>query len=235
MHPERDIMKSMVRLSLLLLKEVGEMAGINTSRDREEIVTRSSKEGLSFLTITLPLFEKSLMAALERGYITPDDFPGWGRASGTPKFLGDFLGRIFADDGFSMLEHPGTPRVGSLSAGLSDQGEGEDPSEVFEQVSWYVNHTSQLSIPDSEMTPLEGYIWRETTRRAIFAIQAVRQITLLHSKVEMECKPCRMEAALRSYKETDNEVEEIPKERLAGLPVVPRGSTVHTCEKYISS
>ena len=59
-------MKSLERLSLAALREAGRQCCVRTDRDEKTLRDRVEMEGVSFLTITLPSFEKDLTRALLR-------------------------------------------------------------------------------------------------------------------------------------------------------------------------
>lgn len=93
-------MKSMVRLAQTLLHEVGSVTGISTAKDEETLILRCRNEGLSFITITLPAFEKELMLYIDRGGYTPStSFLSFKKRGGIPEFLGGFLSILFDDYG----------------------------------------------------------------------------------------------------------------------------------------
>ncbi len=92
-------MKSMVRLTLEVLKEITDLTGISTARDEITVTRRVEEEGLSFLTITLPAFEKDLLVSLAAGHISPNAFTGFRRRRGVPEFLGGLLECIFDQNG----------------------------------------------------------------------------------------------------------------------------------------
>jgi hypothetical protein len=48
-----------------------------SSKDREVFTKRLEAEGLSFLTQTLPVVGKGLLAGFSRGFLLTSDFPGW--------------------------------------------------------------------------------------------------------------------------------------------------------------
>jgi hypothetical protein len=206
-------MKSMVRLSLIMLKEAEELTGISTSRDQQELNSRSVKEGFSFLTITLPMFEKHLLKCIEQGYIGPDDFPGWEKASGTPKFLGGFLSKIFTDTGVDrIVDKVGISPYHDYIVRVADDEKWSMAERRFFGVDEaLVNLTDTFRLPEDMLNEY------------ILALRIVRQITLLHSKVEMECKESRVEAAYQQYESTDREVRYIPFVTLLDLPIVPNG------------
>lgn len=86
----------MVSLTLTLLNELGQQAGITTTRDAKTIAKRVEREGFSFLTIALPQFCADFEDALDCGYIGQHHFTGYRRDSaGIPKFLGGFLRELF--------------------------------------------------------------------------------------------------------------------------------------------
>jgi hypothetical protein len=96
----------------------GDYADLRTSckqaeRDLENIEARTSREGLGFLTKTLPSLGKALDKALSKG--TPFTPPsGFARCEGQiPKLFGDLFRRIFATDG-SLRSDPCPRSVSAL-------------------------------------------------------------------------------------------------------------------------
>lgn len=93
-------MKSMLRLALSLLNELGKDVGISTALDEITLTKRCQSEGLSFITITLPGFEKELMLHIANlGYDPSIAFSGFRKRNGTPEFLGGFLSILFDENG----------------------------------------------------------------------------------------------------------------------------------------
>ncbi len=92
-------MKSMVRLSCSLLAEIEQQTGISTSRDVFTLRERVEHEGVGFLTITLPQFEKDFLSALDMGRIATTSFVGFRRRDGVPEFLGGLLASLFDNNG----------------------------------------------------------------------------------------------------------------------------------------
>lgn len=143
-------MKSEVELWLTCLCEAGQQYHVRTLRDAEYAVSRIEKEGLSFLTITLPRFEKDFLQSISRGRVGSDLFLGFSKTrGGLPKFLSGFLRRIFDTDGVLRV---------NFDAGL---------------------------------------------------IKAVRQVTLLLSKIELEVSQDRKDAAIRRYIDTDMGLKDV--------------------------
>ena len=99
-------MKSMDRLAVAILNDIGRLYHVDTSRDEKTLVTRSREEGQSFLTITLPSFEKDLLGSLEDGYISSTRFAGFARRAGLPAFLQGFLRKLFPDGTVSPVADP---------------------------------------------------------------------------------------------------------------------------------
>lgn len=145
------IMKSMVRLTIAILKQISDQTGISTDRDQKLVHDRVAREGISFLTITLPSFEKEFVSLLYDGArITPTSFSGFAKRGGTPEFLGGLLRVLF-----------------------SPTGEYRQPV-VPEDWSYYAQ-----------------------------IIRCIRQVLLLHKKVELECTSERTEKVLTGYVDTD--------------------------------
>jgi len=144
-------MRSLLAVLLTkVVRESGNLCGIDTTQDINTILSRVEHEGDSFMTITLATFFKDLQQALDRGYIASDLFRSFNRSKSSelPKFLGGFLRLVF------------------------DEGDGR----ILDNV-------------DS----LESYQ----------AIKSLFQITGLLKKVELECHPKRVKAALTRYVEND--------------------------------
>lgn len=96
-------MKSMVRLCSEMLFDIQEQTGISTSRDLLRLRHRVEKEGVSFLTITLPQFEKDVISSIDKGRIDPTSFAGFRRRGGVPEFLGGLLSTLFDERGLLRL------------------------------------------------------------------------------------------------------------------------------------
>jgi hypothetical protein len=102
--PIREHMK---RTELLLLNQiisdVGLMCNTSVDRDLQYVRSRVEKEGLSFLTITLPTFAKAIEKCLEQGFIELSLFRAFrkkGRSSGLiPTFLSGITSMIFDAEG----------------------------------------------------------------------------------------------------------------------------------------
>jgi len=90
------ILKSLVLLWLKLAEEFGQWCSTSTLHDGNTVRRRVETEGMSFLTITLPLFGKVFERCLDKGCVEPGDFLGFKRSSGPlPLFLGGFLAQCF--------------------------------------------------------------------------------------------------------------------------------------------
>lgn len=100
MYPERDVMRiTPCWLSEQILRDCGIQCGVDPSTDIEVMKARVEKEGLSFLTITLPAIGKGFLQALDSGRLTKDLMPQVRFKGGLPGFTRVFLARIFHDDG----------------------------------------------------------------------------------------------------------------------------------------
>lgn len=151
-------MKSMVRLATRVLKELGEQFCVSTTKDQQTLVRRCVKEGESFLTITLPSFEKDFIQSLSQGYIGSDSFLSFRKdARGLPRFLSGFLSQLF-----------------------------------------------------DENLILRTYVYPQHPQ----IVDAVRQVTLLFSKLERDCTEERISDALSSYVRTDKEIPDISQNHL---------------------
>lgn len=99
-------MKSLIELWYQASLELGALCHVSTRRDFKTVSSRFEHEGLSFLTITLPEFGKSLEKGLADGYIGHDLFAGFRRSGGLPRFLGGFLDLVFDRCSGRLLDDP---------------------------------------------------------------------------------------------------------------------------------
>ena len=95
-------MKRPTMLAKALLEQFGRDLGLSVERDVATLQRRCEHEGLSFLTITLPVLSDALERGLEDGLLTvPTDFCRTGRL---PRFMGGFFSRVFARTGEVLPE-----------------------------------------------------------------------------------------------------------------------------------
>jgi hypothetical protein len=107
-------LKSPIVLVQPLLKDLGERCGTSTSHDLKTIMVRSEHEGLSFLTITLPSFGADFQKSLDQGYVAHDQFLGFSRIGGLPRFLGGFLGLVFDPKSARLLDSPSIEAIRAI-------------------------------------------------------------------------------------------------------------------------
>jgi len=106
-------MKSLTRLLLVLLRELGAECGISIERDWETICARMEHEGLSFLTITLPSFAADFERSLELGGVDSTMFLSFKKRGGLPAFLSGFLSQVFQDCG-SLKSEPSVVAIRNI-------------------------------------------------------------------------------------------------------------------------
>jgi len=93
-------MKRPTMLYQAMLRQLSIDLDVSTERDFEEIRSRIEHEGLSFLTITLPVLSDSLESGLETGCFTlPKGFKAHRRRGTLPALLQDLFKRVFDLDG----------------------------------------------------------------------------------------------------------------------------------------
>lgn len=102
-------MKSVVELWVTCLQEAGDLHCVRIQRDEAYALSRIEDEGMAFLAITLPNFEKDLLTGISRGFIDSDLFPSFRKRGGLPAFLSGFLCRLFDSAGF--LRDDASPAV----------------------------------------------------------------------------------------------------------------------------
>lgn len=101
-------MKSLIALYKIVLAEAGTRCGTSTSRDAKSVTARTNKEGMSFLTITLPRFCSEFERSLDQGYVAHDQYIGFSKSSrgGLPRLFSGFLELVFDRSSGLLLEEP---------------------------------------------------------------------------------------------------------------------------------
>nr|QDH88665.1 MAG: RNA-dependent RNA polymerase [Leviviridae sp.] len=140
-------MKSLMSLWSLLAEESASICCTSATRDINTVTSRIEHEGLSFLTITLPDFGKSIQKWIDQGQVGIHSAFRKDSRGRLPRFLGGFFNRVFDRDSGSLLDEP-----------------------------------------------------------CVASIHALRQLTLMFGKMELECSPARKASAIRNYIECEQEV-----------------------------
>jgi len=97
-------MKSLMRLLECVLADAGTWCSTSTTRDFETVTRRVEHEGISFITITLPVFCQDFESCLDIGRVDSSFFLGFKRNGALPAFLQGLLSQVFdASDG-TLLE-----------------------------------------------------------------------------------------------------------------------------------
>ncbi len=120
-------MKSLIAFSHIVLQDLGDRCGISTSRDAKTVTARTEHEGLSFLGIVLAGFGKDFQKSLDRGFVDHDDFAGFARSRGLPRFLGGFLDLVFCRETGRLLDEPSIDAIRSIHQFTSMFGKIEIP------------------------------------------------------------------------------------------------------------
>jgi len=82
-----------------------------SKRDLRTIRSRVQKQGISFLTITLPDFCSDFEKSLEEGQVDPSRFRYFRKRGAIPAFLQDMLGRIFDKETGRISDYEFTPQI----------------------------------------------------------------------------------------------------------------------------
>ncbi len=99
-------MKSLLLLWKQVADECATWCCTSADLDYKTVQARSKKEGMSFLTISLPAFGKSFEQALDMGGIWPQHFEGFNRSGRLPAFLQGFVARVFDRETARLLDEP---------------------------------------------------------------------------------------------------------------------------------
>lgn len=95
-------MKSLLQLHISVIRDMGDLLGVDPTRDIQTLESRFTTEGDSFLTITLPTFEEGFLASLESGRIAPSSFRSFRFRGCLPLFLRGFTSLVFGSDGMLL-------------------------------------------------------------------------------------------------------------------------------------
>ncbi len=90
---------------------MGSYAG--ATRDKKTFLSRVEKEGISFLTITLPSFCRDFERSLADGRVTPSLFQGFRKSGRIPAFLQGIFCRVFDTSG-SLLDCPDVKAIAHM-------------------------------------------------------------------------------------------------------------------------
>ncbi len=99
-------MKSLKWLLSSVLAEARTRCDTDTQRDYQTIVTRVEHEGLSFLTITLPVFCTDFERSLDMGQVDSQAFCGYRKLGSLPLLLGGLTSRVFDRGTGKLLSVP---------------------------------------------------------------------------------------------------------------------------------
>jgi len=101
-------MKSLKILWRAAADELAAMCCTSATFDYKKLEGRFEHEGLSFLTITLPLYAKDFERSLEAAVVDSSLFVGFSRQKGSPlpRFLGGFLNQVFDSMTGRLLDQP---------------------------------------------------------------------------------------------------------------------------------
>jgi hypothetical protein len=147
------------------------VADVSDYRDLKTIRSRTEKEGISFLTITLPQFCKDFERSLANGVIDSSAFKSFKKVGAIPALLQGMLSQLFSvENGRILHEQKETTTSGSC-ADSATSGEANESRDTVVSSSGNISDI----------------------------VESVRQICLTFSKVEIECTPSRVQLALARY------------------------------------
>jgi len=106
--------KSLMSFVQYVLIDLGTWCGTSTTRDLKTITRRVEHEGLSFLTITLADFGADFQKSLDTGVVGHDQFMGFSRTGGLPRFLGGFLDHVFDRETGRLLDEPSVAHIHAI-------------------------------------------------------------------------------------------------------------------------
>nr|QDH87017.1 MAG: RNA-dependent RNA polymerase [Leviviridae sp.] len=107
-------MKSLMVLWNTLADDLAGGCCTSAHRDKELVAVRSKKEGVSFLTITLPSFAKDFEYCLEQGKVDDTVFLSFKKHGSLPAFLSGFSRLIFDRGTGVLLDEPSIDAIRAI-------------------------------------------------------------------------------------------------------------------------
>ncbi len=104
-------MKSLTLLWRESLIELGDWCRVSTTQDLKTVLGRIEYEGLSFLTITLPIFGSDFQKSLDSGILDRSLFQGFTWKGRSPLLFGGFLDLVFDRSTGCLLASPSTDAI----------------------------------------------------------------------------------------------------------------------------
>ena len=114
LHLSEATVKSLMPFLQCLLDDLSRLCCTSTSRDLKTITARVEHEGMSFLTISLPNFCSDFQKSLDQGFVGDDQFPGFARTGGLPRFLSGFLRHVFDSESGTLLNEPSIVHIHAI-------------------------------------------------------------------------------------------------------------------------
>nr|UJQ85397.1 MAG: hypothetical protein 3 [Leviviridae sp.] len=143
-----------------LALECASWCGTSADHDVKTVMARVEAQGESFLTITLPQFDKGLTRSLELGCIDYSLFTGFRRRGGLPVFLRGFLSQIFDSHGV-LLDEPNIDCIRAVRQLTLNFGKIErlsKPARVARAMRQYVELEEELK--EIDISSLEEFLPR---------------------------------------------------------------------------
>lgn len=160
-------MKIPTMLLYRVLLNMGLQVSVAVERDYREICSRFEHEGMSYLTITLPILCDALDQGLASGRLTrPAGFRACSKRGNLPALMAGFFRRVFNEDG-SLLSEPCIDSVRAIRQVTRLFKKVELPcskdriSAAYER---YVNNDESLSNLDQFpvcISRIAGYLWSD--------------------------------------------------------------------------
>lgn len=179
-------MKSLMLLLQTVITECGDRCGTSTELDYQYVESRVEKEGLEFLTITLPKFCDDFERGLANRSVIPnanDSQPYWigyRKRGELPIFLGGLLDLIFDRESGRLLEDVWLDHAVSL---VDPKVRGKHLGEYRHE--WWTHHEDET----------------------LNAVAGIRQITRLFSKIEIEASKDRVDDAYQQFLKIEEELK----------------------------
>ncbi len=157
-------MENLLSLWKVLAQDLGQRCAVDTILDSKDVENRTEREGLSFLTITLPKLGKVIEKWLDQGFVDQGDLQSFSfGGQGVPIFMGNFLRLVFDIRTGVLLPHPNESAIlacRQLTGLFGKMSIPASPEKTALAMEGYVNTDEEVGVWEAN-NPIRKPAFRE--------------------------------------------------------------------------